>query len=271
RKCGIMERSKLAPYALKAAFRLYRKPGEENHPDAPHIMAERHRISPRFATSQEDLDARESGDAELVSISYLGVWDTVGALGIPVSIFGALAHVVNWRHRFHDTELSSLVKAARHAVAVDERRKLFEPALWSNLGPHTKKDGTESLGLNQSTTGEDRPYQQLWFIGNHGIVGGSNKMTGLSAITRDWILEGARDRGLQLRHDAAFNLPDPEEPGNPGSASGLYDVVPSMLAWRKGPEEEVDLHATVDERLDAVSDYRPQSLKTVRPYKVSPV
>ncbi|MEO0678703.1 MAG: DUF2235 domain-containing protein, partial [Pseudomonadota bacterium] len=177
RKCGIMERSKLAPYALKAAFRLYRKPGEENHPDAPHIMAERHRISPRFATSQEDLDARDGGEVQLVSISYLGVWDTVGALGIPVSIFGALAHVVNWRHRFHDTELSSLVKAARHAVAVDEKRKLFEPALWSNLGPHRKKDGTESLGLNQSTTGEDRPYQQLWFIGNHSIVGGSNKMT----------------------------------------------------------------------------------------------
>ncbi|MEL6548857.1 MAG: DUF2235 domain-containing protein [Pseudomonadota bacterium] len=270
RKCGIMERSKLAPYALQDAFRLYRTPGAENHPDAPYIMEKRRKISPRFATSEADLAARD-GDAQLVSISYLGVWDTVGALGIPVSVFGALAHIVNWRHRFHDTELSSLVKAARHAVAIDEKRKLFEPALWSNLGPHKKSDGSESLGLNQGTTGDQRPYQQLWFIGNHGTVGGTSKMSGLAAISRDWILEGALDRGLELSHDAAFTLPNAAEPGNPGSAAALYDMVPSMLAWRKGPNEDADLHPSVDERLDGVPAYRPQSLRGVRPYKISPV
>ncbi|MEM9348910.1 MAG: DUF2235 domain-containing protein [Pseudomonadota bacterium] len=269
RKCGIMERSKLAPYNLKEAFRLYRLRGEENHPDAPHIIKERQRISPRFATSEKDLEARE-GKAEMVSISYLGVWDTVGALGVPVSIFGAAASLVNWRHRFHDTELSSLVDAARHALAIDEKRKLFEPALWSNLGPHTRKDGTESLGLNQGIEGDDRPYQQMWFIGNHGIVGGASTLDGLVAYPRDWVIEGAKERGLDIDL-SGFSKPDARNPGDPATASKLYNLVRSLLAWRDGPEDDADLHPSADDRIDHVPDYRPQSLRRVRPYKVSPV
>ena len=41
-----------------------------------------------------------------VSIAFLGVFDTVGALGLPIGFSsGSLARVVNRRHGFHDLRL----------------------------------------------------------------------------------------------------------------------------------------------------------------------
>ncbi len=265
RKCGVPDKDEAGFFDMVSAFRLYRKGGPENHPDMPHIMKQRHALSPRFATSKADLEARDgTKDVHLVNVAYLGVWDTVGSLGLPEPLLGGVARILNRRYQFHDTDLSSMVGAARHAVALDERRKFYKPALWFNLDAHTRPDGRPSLGLNQGTTGPQRPFQQVWFIGNHGIVGGSSDMQGLVAIPRDWVLEGAKARGLVLKPDAAFNLPDPLEPGNAGSASGLYKVARDLLAWRSGPQVEADLHPTVDERVIGVPDYRPETLKVVR-------
>ena len=58
------------------------------------------------------------------------MWDTVGALGVPG--YWKAAPIFNKSHEFHDADLSRLVKAARHAVATDERRKTFPPAMWSD-------------------------------------------------------------------------------------------------------------------------------------------
>ena len=53
----------------------------------------------------------------------VGVWDTVGALGIPV-------HGVDKdKYEFHDTELSGSVKFAYHALAIDELLPEAEKAL----------------------------------------------------------------------------------------------------------------------------------------------
>jgi len=64
--------------------------------------------------------------ANRTSINFLGVWDTVGSLGIPFSFLGFL----NDKYEFHDTKLSSIIKHARHAVSIDEKREDFKPALW---------------------------------------------------------------------------------------------------------------------------------------------
>ncbi|MEX2365118.1 MAG: DUF2235 domain-containing protein, partial [Pseudohongiellaceae bacterium] len=65
-------------------------------------------------------------------VHFLGVWDTVGALGIPLK---SLNWMTSWLYKFHDTKLSAHVKNAFHAVAVDEKRRSFNPTLWqaSNL------------------------------------------------------------------------------------------------------------------------------------------
>jgi hypothetical protein len=79
-------------------------------------------------------------------IRFIGVWDTVGSLGIPSTGLG-LAQLVNRRGEFHDTKLSTKVDAFQ-APAIDERREPFEPTLWQP----------------QSGAGDQR-VEQVWFSG----------------------------------------------------------------------------------------------------------
>lgn len=249
RKCGIVEDT--SPAGINAAFRLYRRAGARNRPDTLHIRQERRRLSPRFATSATDRDWRGDG-SEIVNIAYVGVWDTVGARGIPPALFGGLAWLWNSRYRFHDTDLSRLVRSARHAVAVDELRVFFRPARWANL------DGRK--GLNQGDTGPDRPYQQVWFTGTHGIVGGSGATPPLSAYTIDWMLAGAP--ALRLKAGATV----PGVPPDAGVESREITGRTGLLRrWRKGPGGPRGLHASVSERMALRPDYRPGSLKRFWP------
>ena len=245
RKCGIVEDT--SPESINAAFKLYRKRGKRNHPDADHIREERVRMSPRYATSKKEVEAR-GRDVPIVDIAYMGVWDTVGARGIPVAVLGPVAALWNLRYRFHDMVLSSLVRSARHAVALDETRKFYRPALWNNL------DGAE--GLNEGRTGPLRPYQQLWFVGHHGTVGGSSSEQPLAALAQDWVFRGAGRLAL-LEEDALPTCdPDPLCPYE--RPDGLF-----FRAWRDGPDSRDQLHASVEQRLAGDPAYRPGSLENL--------
>ncbi|MFJ9719836.1 DUF2235 domain-containing protein [Streptomyces sp. NPDC101213] len=122
-------------------------------------------------------------------IHFIGVWDTVGALGIPVPDATWLQPAVNRFNRrwaFHDTELSSWVGAAFHALAVDEQRSAFRPALWHQQ-PGAAEQGQE--------------LKQVWFAGVHCDVGGGYEETGLSDITLLWMADQARRHGLAFDPD----------------------------------------------------------------------
>jgi uncharacterized protein (DUF2235 family) len=121
-----------------------------------------------------------------VQIAYMGVFDTVGARGMPPSLLGPIASLWNSQYKFHDMNLSSLVKSARHALAIDERRVFFVPAKWGNLDNANGKDG-----LNNGDTGPLRPYQQILFVGDHSIIGGSAPEQPLVAIALEWLVQGA--------------------------------------------------------------------------------
>jgi uncharacterized protein (DUF2235 family) len=124
--------------------------------------------------------------AHETEIHFIGVWDTVGALGIPVPGPGWLEPVLNRFNRrwaFHDTELSSWVKGAFHALAIDEQRSAFRPALWHQQ-PGAAEQGQE--------------LKQVWFAGSHCDVGGGYKETGLSDITLLWMVDQARRHGLEF-------------------------------------------------------------------------
>lgn len=149
---------------------------------------------PDFCVSKEETEWRtlqvpgfDVQKAKQLTVKYLGVWDTVGSLGIP----GRWASLFNRRYLFHDTSLSAFVESARHAVAIDEKRKYFVPTLWDNL---------EKLnaGRGASSRDENRPYQQLWFPGVHTAVGGGAESRGLSDEALSWIWDGARQAGLDL-------------------------------------------------------------------------
>ena len=135
-------------------------------------------------------------------IRLIGVWDTVGALGIPLSGL-RLINAFNRRWQFHDTDLSTTVDAAFHAVAIDEQRKAFAPTLWQQ-----QPDATEQR------------LEQVWFAGSHCDVGGGYPQTGLSDLALLWMADRARSCGLTFRDDAFPTVPPP------GGRSGVFTVQP---------------------------------------------
>jgi T6SS, Phospholipase effector Tle1-like, catalytic domain len=110
-------------------------------------------------------------------VYFIGVWDTVGALGVPddLAILNLFDSRESWR--FHNTSLGKNVTIARHALALDELRASFTPTLWTEAPA-----GTDML--------------QLWFPGVHGDVGGGYVETGLSDAALKWMIDEARKAGL---------------------------------------------------------------------------
>jgi len=64
--------------------------------------------------------------SQVIDIEFLGVWDTVGALGLP---FGKLPILGKGDMQFLNTGLRLSNKFAFHALAVDEHRRAFAPTL----------------------------------------------------------------------------------------------------------------------------------------------
>ena len=155
RNCGLLRPENA--HRVEDAYKIYRQ--RDGGADTDQATAFRERY------------ARE------VKIKFLGVWDTVGALGIPLS---ALQWLNAKQYAFHDTELSSIVENAAHAVAIDEHRVDYQVALWSPI----KKDGQN--------------VEQRWFIGAHADVGGGYEARLLSDVTLRWMLGKAQEAGLAL-------------------------------------------------------------------------
>lgn len=243
---------------IPEAMDMYRARGADTHPDSEVSKLFRAGLSPDTPTSEGDRAWRaERGmdDRPAFRIAYLGVYDTVGALGLP-GFLGALPRLVNQRYAFHDTELSRSVRAARHAVAIDERRRHFPPALWSNLAR-----------LNGDRTGEDAPYRQLWFPGNHGIVGGSGRVPALSAFPTGWIAAGATAEGLAFRPDRLAALTAPadagaDDKGAPQRAA-LGNLFGFMLADRRLPAEDAALVSDAARERALRMGWRPPALAPV--------
>jgi uncharacterized protein (DUF2235 family) len=193
-------------------------------------------------------------------LQYVGVWDTVGSLGVPTNI--AFAPVLNAQYRFYDTNLSRFVRSARHAVSIDERRKTFAPTLWDNI---------DDLNDNNADAGalpyDARPYQQQWFPGTHGGVGGGSSDGGLSLAAMLWIAEGAVRAGLSLDaaqtgHYATLAHPDAQFI-KAGFDLGGFVMELDGVEDRKGPADfdEVSLSARL--RWAKVGGYRPAPLQHV--------
>lgn len=140
------------------------------------------------------------GQAPRPNVKFIGVWETVGALGVPSYIWSS--STFNRQHKFHDTSLSPDVEFARHAVAIDERRVDFEPTLWNNLDALNAARGF-------SVCDADAPYQQKWFPGIHGAVGGGGDRRGLSDLALEWIWDGARQAGLEFDPSRCAQLHHP--------------------------------------------------------------
>ncbi|MGZ4468400.1 MAG: DUF2235 domain-containing protein [Nocardioidaceae bacterium] len=128
-----------------------------------------------FGSSNEEF--RHDNCHPDLRVDFLGVFDTVGALGVPGAIGSG--------HTFHDVRLSPEVIVARQALAIDERRIKFEPCLWEV----------------EKTADSPGRVKQLWFEGAHSDVGGGYATTGLSDTALLWMLQEANMQGLVFDTD----------------------------------------------------------------------
>lgn len=180
---------------------------------------------------------------DITRIKFIGVWDTVGALGNPLIMKSAGSR----RNQFHDTELSSRVDNAFQALAIDEKRKNFEATLW----------------LQQAhSTGQ--VLEQVWFPGVHSDVGGGypENETGLSDIALQWMIEKAQSCNLNF-DSIALNIDLMAEMHE--SYKSFYKL--QAKHFRPIASAETDtmktnefIHPAVMERYKKDKGYRPKNL-----------
>ena len=176
---------------------------------------------------------------ECPPITFLGVWDTVGALGAP----GVIGQLFNSkRYQYHDVQLNPSIRFAAHALALDERRKAFEPTLFVKPANWT---GT---------------LAQTWFAGVHSNVGGSYDPDGLANEALHWIAAHARSAGLSLDADyLRFFTPRFDSTLN-DSYGAMYKLMqlgqPRTRQVGQGPAAEETLHHSVLKRRDNTEPQR---------------
>jgi uncharacterized protein (DUF2235 family) len=219
--CGILKRPNAR--MIEAAFAHYKRKGAAFHPSGDKSIA--FRLAHSHASRE---------------VKFVGVWDTVGALGIPFSFLGLL----NKKDEFWDSKLGKNVKVARHALAIDELRSDFEPTLW---------EANENLDL-----------KQVWFAGAHSDIGGSYPPDADGALLSDyplkWMMDEAAAAGLALEPHLRKELKPSATATLHASRKHVYRS--KRPYWRPIAHGHGDVlvHDSVWKRWDADPGYRPKNL-----------
>jgi hypothetical protein len=169
-------------------------------------------------------------------------------------IQGVLKHVFRVKREFHDTDLSSTVAFAFHAVAIDERRQPFLPTIW------TQSDDGARAGQH---------IEQVWFAGCHSDIGGGVSSSELSDLTLAWMVDRARQTGLVLLPVETIGPPDffAFKPATAGpvheSLTWFYQLffpsgVRSIDVMEEATHESISPKAVV--RWKELSNWRPAAL-----------
>lgn len=230
RNCGIVMPQYLP--LVDKAYELYRDRDQYTAPDSDMMMGFR----------------RQYAHENVTPIKFIGVWDTVGSLGVPLPWYKLFNRS---KYQFHDVTLSSWVENAFHALAVDERRKLFMPTLW-------KKSDTVKNDLLHT-----QRMEQRWFPGVHSNIGGGYADTGLSDLALTWLAKMANEIGLCYESKVYAAIK-----GNPwgelrNSYTPLYWFW--LPKWRSITIND-DSHQSIDnsvyDRHREIYNYRPRNLRT---------
>jgi len=134
-----------------------------------------------------------------VRIASVGVWDTVGSMGIPNYIHGERRDLFS----FVDLKLSPLIEHGFHAMALDERRADFPVTRWA----------------------ADPRVEEAWFVGAHSDVGGgyAASESTLSDVALDWMTSKLAGAGVR------FASPPTYEPDRNLRATDFHKP------WKKPP------------------------------------
>lgn len=228
RNTGILRPANL--HLLDKAYELYRSRNDYTAPESDLMR------SFRANYSYEDV----------TRIKFIGVWDTVGALGIPLPAWKLYNRE---RYKFHDVTLSSSIDYAYQALAVDERRKPFDAALWKASSNTTAGKQTAEM-------------EQRWFAGVHCNIGGGYEDQGLSNGALQWLAGKAMQRNLEL--DESKFKPFVPNPLGIKRNSFTFPFWFTGKIWRKVenpdfPPQVID--PSVFTRLKEDPGYRPKNLR----------
>jgi uncharacterized protein (DUF2235 family) len=209
-------------------------------PDAYSLYRDRE-VAPE---DQETISFRNMFSEE-ARVTALCCFDTVGSLGVPDQIpFLPFDNWINAKYQFHDIQLSRIVDHAYHAVSIDEPRKVFSPALMEKSPHHP-----------------GQTLRQIWFVGDHGCVGGGSvQQSPLSNITLGWLAVALRQDGLGL--DLDFRVVPGGVQGDalhPFKADGGLLSLPGTIV-REFTGQFEDIHPSVIKRWQGLPKYRPKNL-----------
>lgn len=236
-------------YTIRCLCGLINNCGILKRPDAPLIQKafDHYKNSaPEYAPKGEASVAfRKQHAHESREVKFVGVWDTVGAMGIPVSFLGFL----DKKDEFYDTKIGSNVRIARHALAIDEHRVDFKPTVWEPKG--------------------NMDMKQVWFAGAHCDVGGSYKPDDddacLSDITLSWMINEAEKADLEIESHLKEEI-DKTSEQNPyatlhKSRSHFYELKRKYNRKMGDVKDQGLIHESVKKRYDRHKRYRPSNLK----------
>lgn len=243
----------------------------------PRQLFERYQRSRELPTIYEVKYAKETGkpitadEAQLlaesrrVKIRMIGVWDTVGALGIP---FGNVPGLSRRSYRFHHTRLSNIYEHAFQALALDENRGAYEPTLWTRFDP-LKPDPTPTPRATLAQV------EQRWFAGAHADVGGGTR-SNLHEVSLEWMALKAQHCGLTLRRSPTITAGAELAPVSDSYSEfmwGIYKVATLGKRFHRGIDADpvrkpTGIVTTVNETIDGrvflrwrkLAAYRPPSL-----------
>lgn len=264
-KCGVLKLgAPLSIEQLYARHRLY---------DSTTIRTLLTKELPKDASIEEQWLVKYSRPTK---IKFIGVWDTVGSLGLPL---WSLATKIR-KYRFLDTHLRLDNENAFHALALDEHRKSFEPTFW-----------TRTVRAGQAGAPE-RPIdkvEQRWFVGAHANVGGGYASDPLAQRPLKWLSDKAAALGLVFRDHVAIDtsqITPPITDSYRDFAYGLYrfvsrpyyrpiDLPPDVGAQATTERINETIDGSVFDRWRADEAYRPPNLvewaklKSLDPSRVS--
>lgn len=268
RRCGVLKRTETAQ--VRNALGLYRQRDQDKYDLKASDFRKLYSVAPIAGQEDVALD-----DPNAIRVTYIGAFDTV-VMRKSIAEIAGLAQP-SPEHTFHDLKLGNHVMSARQAIAIDERRNTLPLTPWSNIGDFCALKSCDPCS-------PDAPYQQKWFAGSHGDVGGGASRE-LSSVSRKWVLRGAARCGLKfnemLRADG--------DASSPAFLSGTIEKLTSLgflgyadrIAYPEAPDPterrekrpltppallNLDRHVHVSAVIRMLTDkkYRPAPLRPFR-------
>ena len=220
--CGIIKRPD-APLIQKA-FNHYKKSGEAYSPKG-----------------DKSIQFRKDYSHKSREIKFVGVWDTVGAMGIPISFLG----LFDDKDEFYDTKIGKNIRVARHALAIDEHRSDFVPTIWK---------ARENMNL-----------KQVWFAGSHSDTGGGYGPDSHGYLSSDiplsWMIKQAKETGLVFEPHLEKRINKKPTAKIHNSRRSFYRVKKKYYRPVNHGQGEVMIHESVKLRWEEESNYRPENLE----------